>query len=175
MGGVCWKCTCITSNKRNNKSPAPPTQKYEENNNNFETKEGDKKYLNERENQAIQNFKNFNEPENQFNKKNEEQNIENQIPNNNNLENKYELFNGNENLNAISKQDFPSLESIKKLDNYKEYNKNLNVGPKKVGELQAKGFYDLILDFANFEQLKNGGWEIIFGKNCEEKYKKCRR
>ena len=39
---------------------------------------------------------------------------------------------------------------------------------------QTKEFYDLILDFSKFEQLKEGGWRIIWGKEGKEKYERCR-
>ena len=39
---------------------------------------------------------------------------------------------------------------------------------------RAKEFYDMILNFSNFQQLKNEGWDITWGKDGEIKYNNCK-
>ena len=53
-------------------------------------------------------------------------------------------------------------------------NKTITIIENNSTKILEKGFYDMILDFSNFEQLKKDGWKITFGPDCEKKYENCK-
>ena len=66
--------------------------------------------------------------------------------------------------------------NVPELINIRPVSKPQNIIEDKKQEIikQTKNFYDLILDFSKFEQLKEGGWKIIWGEKGKEKYERCK-
>lgn len=54
-------------------------------------------------------------------------------------------------------------------------NKNTFENIKEELDKQTCNFYDLILDFSNFEQLKKEGWPLMWGRNGKQKYERCKQ
>ena len=138
--------------------------------------------LNKREKNLNHREHNLNKREEILNKKeNEMNNRENNIDNKKNdfIENNNDIF--NKDIHVINKsenQKFPEKESLIDSIN-KEENQDVReyeiIQQKKKEELEnSKEFYDMVLDFSNFEQLKGEGWKITWGTDGEKKYNKCK-
>ena len=70
------------------------------------------------------------------------------------------------------KKEKPKINSQSKSDEELEFE---IIERKRKEEMQnSKEFYDMILNFSNFEQLKQNGWEISWGDNeAKKKYNNC--
>ncbi len=134
--------------------------------------------LNEREKNLNHREHNLNKREEILNKKeNEMNNRENNIDNKKNdfIENNNDIFNKDThviNNNISENQKFPEKESLidsinkEAIPELREYE---IIQQKKKEELEnSKEFYDMVLDFSNFEQLKGEGWKITWGTDGEK-------
>ena len=196
--GICFlnKKKKRSINKRqNDRQPAPLTTKDSDNNPHMREETIIKKekiisdkenLLNKREEILIYRESNINEREQNINKREfeireinknlyNEQYIINQTENNLNYPgNKYNnqiaysKENNNDKISNNISYDKPYLEDYKIIEK------------KKQEEIEkSKKFYDMILDFSNFEQLKQNGWKIIWPEDeaqdkGQSKYNQCK-
>ena len=67
----------------------------------------------------------------------------------------------------------PELVSISDINEIKQ----LNIIEEKKSQEKKESikFYDMVIDFSSFEQLKNEGWVALFSEKGKDKYEKCKK
>ena len=134
------------------------------------------KNINLRENEIEQRNQNFYNREYSNNQRNRNQNCNENKSNkiNNSLISKN--FNNNSNtskINSNKNNKESELNNLKDNSLDKSYIQEIkNIEEKKKEIEKAKEFYDMVLDFSNFEQLRQDGWKIIWPNKAQDEAKK---
>ena len=170
---------------------------FKTNNSNFEQNIKEEKNVNEKECELNNRKSNINISQQDINqgKKNKdykEKTSKNQIDNSLN-QNNFQYYNYNPNINKNNskkeqgnnkKFEFEDLDKniIDKINSNSSYNKSYmkeNKITKIKKKEESKEFYDMVLDFSNFEQLRQDGWKILWPENIAQdkgfdKYNRCK-